>query len=43
MQTKCQSTLVYQMHVEPLVRTRVGQHGQNAVARDNQRANCDTL
>jgi hypothetical protein len=43
MQAKCQSTLVYQVHVDPLVCARVGQYGQNAVARDNQRADCDTL
>jgi hypothetical protein len=29
--------------VELLVRARVGQHGQNAVALDNQRATHDTL
>lgn len=35
MQAKCQSTVVHQIHVELLVRARVGQHGQNAVALDN--------
>lgn len=35
MQAKCQSTVVHQIPVELLVRARVGQHGQNAVALDN--------